>query len=60
MCKCQSCNELFGTDFILSDELWDKIKPIKKPKGCGLLCPKCIGSRIEMLGGYKAFFVTEI
>jgi len=59
MCKCQVCGKDYKTDILISDELWEKIKPTEKSKGVGLLCPSCIGNRIEMLPGYRAFQLIE-
>lgn len=60
MCLCHECGLDYKTDILVSDELWEKIKPIGKVKGAGLLCPKCIGRKIEDLGGYKVFNLCEI
>lgn len=58
MCKCQECGLYYGTDIVIPDELWEEIKPVGKPEGAGLLCPSCIGRKIEMLGGYKSFHLS--
>ena len=58
-CTCQECGRSYTTDILTSDELWERIKPVNKPKGAGLLCPSCIGHKIELLGGYKVFKLTD-
>jgi hypothetical protein len=45
-CTCQECNNKFTVDILVSDELWEEIKPVNKPKG-GLLCGNCIMKKIE-------------
>ena len=57
-CKCQKCGKLYKVDLIVSDLLWEKIKPKNKPKGCGLLCGSCI--MIELENKYKGFKLIEI
>jgi len=58
-CTCQMCGSQYKVDFIVSDELWEKIKPEVKKKGSGLLCGKCIVERIESLGKYDAYTLTK-
>lgn len=61
-CKCQGCGKRFKVDFIVPDELWEKIKPEEKPPGSGLLCGSCICDRIEDRNQYDSFqlFSNEI
>ncbi len=56
-CKCQECGKQFKVDLMVPDKLWLKIKPKSKnnsPYG-GLLCGKCIMTRIESIGKYNVF-----
>lgn len=39
-------------DLLVPDDLWEKIKPIGKQPGAGLLCGACIMQRIEKLGKF--------
>jgi hypothetical protein len=50
-CTCHECGKVFKVDLILQDELWAKISPKKVEgfKGGGLLCPVCIGRKLEGL-----------
>jgi len=59
MCLCQECGNKYKVDIIISDELWESIKPKKKPKSGGLLCGKCIFEKIEKLNNYNVFFLKE-
>lgn len=52
-CKCHDCQEQYTVDLMLPDELWEKIKPAHSLPGAGLLCPSCIGQRLEELGTGK-------
>jgi len=58
MCKCQECGKYYKIDFLISDEIWEKIKPKDKGKGAGLLCSSCITNLLENLEEY--FTVYEI
>jgi len=46
-------------DLIVSDELWEKIKPEGKKDNAGLLCGPCIMKRVESLGKYDAYTLTK-
>jgi len=48
-CKCQRCGKLYGVDIIISNKLWEKIKPTNKPTGAGLLCPECIIKKLTLI-----------
>lgn len=48
-CICQGCHRPYYVDLMVPDDLWERIKPEGKPPGGGLLCPSCIGWRIEDL-----------
>lgn len=59
-CKCQECNCYYHLDLIIPDEFWEKIKPIGKPKGSGLLCGSCIMKKIEnIVFDYSVFSLKE-
>lgn len=59
MCKCQECGNQFKVDFLVSDELWEEIKPPNKPEGGGLLCGSCIANKIEAIGEYAVYNVIR-
>ena len=59
-CTCQGCGVKYKVDVCVQDTLWQRIKPIGKPDGAGLLCGVCIFSRIDGLGRFGAFQLTEI
>ena len=54
---CQGCGRVYRLDLILSNSLWERIKPPKKPEGAGLLCAECIVARLEALFGFCVFAV---
>jgi len=60
MCICQSCGEKYKIDLLISDDLWEKIKPINKPVRAGLLCGGCIMKRLERILDYSTFKLKEI
>lgn len=51
-CICQQCGKNYRIDLIIPDDIWEKIKPVNKPKGAGLLCGTCIINKIESFGKY--------
>ena len=57
-CKCQGCGRQYKIDLLISDELWEKIKPKDKLCGGGLLCGGCIIERLECLNGYGAWKIV--
>lgn len=60
MCKCQECGIDYETDILIPDTLWEEIKPVGKAEGAGLLCPSCIGRKIEeMAGEHKVFHLVK-
>ena len=56
-CLCQDCGEYYKVDILIPDELWEKIKPKGKDVGAGLLCGKCIFTKIEGRKGNSAFIL---
>jgi len=58
-CICQRCGAPYKVDILVSDDLWDRIKPFDKPTGGGLLCGACICRRIEALGEYGALHLSD-
>jgi hypothetical protein len=59
-CICQRCRSIFRVDFIVADELWERIKPAGAPSGGGLLCGTCIAAEIERLTlGFAAYRIAE-
>ena len=58
-CKCQRCGSQYKVDLIVSDEIWERIKPEGKPIGGGLLCGQCIMLCIEGFGEYNVLNAKE-
>jgi len=52
--KCQCCKIDYSVDLNIPDDLWLEISP--KKSEAGLLCPGCIGKRIELLLNKPAAF----
>jgi len=59
-CKCQECGRQFKVDVVVSDNLWEKIKPKNKPIGSGLLCGSCILTKIENFNEYGGFYLISM
>ncbi len=59
-CKCQKCGKIFKVDFLVSDDLWEKIKPKNKHIGAGLLCGSCIAKKIENFNNYAAYKIIKL
>ena len=59
-CVCQCCGVKFRVDVNVPDELWNRIRPVGKPEGAGLLCGVCIFRRIEVLNEFSAFELVKI
>jgi hypothetical protein len=55
MCWCQDCGNEYQTDVIIPNDLWERIKPVGKPEGGGLLCGQCIIKRVEAVNGYSSW-----
>jgi hypothetical protein len=49
-CTCQKCGRQFKVDFLVPDDVWEKMKPPGKPIGAGLLCGHCIVDYLESQG----------
>ena len=60
MCTCQNCNNKYTVDIIVPDDVWNQIFPTKEIKDAGLLCPKCIGEKLEEILGYTAYKLVKI
>jgi hypothetical protein len=60
MCTCQSCGNKFSVDILVPNELWKLITPKPESLEAGLLCPKCIGERIEKVSDYDAYRLIHI
>ncbi len=59
-CTCQSCGNIYKVDFLVSDDVWERIKPENKPKGCGLLCGICIAKALEHLNGFAVLKIENV
>jgi hypothetical protein len=53
---CQGCGDVYRVDLIIPDHLWEQIKPDYAAPGGGLLCPACIGGRLEHAVGTHGVF----
>lgn len=58
-CRCQECGKQYKVDLIVSDSVWEKIKPIGKSKDAGLLCGSCIMKKIEKISDYDCWFLVK-
>jgi len=51
---CNDCGMVYGSDSwiegIVTDDIWNKIKPTKNDDDCGILCISCINRRLKILG----------
>jgi len=54
-CTCQQCGVKYKVDLLISDGIWEKIKPEGKPEGAGLLCGSCIMKNIEKISDYDCY-----
>jgi len=59
-CLCQNCNEYYKVDLLISDEIWEKIRPDNKPKEGGLLCGSCIMKKLEAQNEYGRLKIVEV
>jgi hypothetical protein len=59
-CKCQECGNSYKIDLLVSNEIWERIKPYNKPKGAGLLCGSCILKKMENILSYDAYKLLKI
>lgn len=63
MIECYDCGLPYGEyekwplDFVIQDELWEKISP-SGDQG-GLLCPNCMCRRLRKLGMYAVVAVVD-
>ena len=58
-CTCQECGNKYKVDFIIPDDLWEKIKLAGKGSGAGMLCGKCICAKIEEIGEFDSFEIIK-
>ena len=58
-CICQECGKKYTVDLIISDEMWNRIKPNGKSKDGGLLCGACIMAKIERISGYDYWYLKK-
>lgn len=54
-CKCQECRKMFKIDLLIPD----KLRPIVKASGSGLLCGSCIMKKLERLDKYQAWELRQ-
>jgi len=55
-CTCQVCGRKYRVDLLVSDELWERIKPAGKAEGAGLMCGICIMDAVERLGEFGVIY----
>lgn len=60
-CTCHGCGRKYNVDLLLPDEIWEQISPKKTEghKGGGLLCPMCIGQKLEAFGKPDWFHLVK-
>lgn len=60
-CTCHGCGRKYNVDLLLPDEIWEQISPKKVEgfKGGGLLCPMCIGQKLEAFGKPDWFHLVK-
>lgn len=61
-CTCHGCNAKFNNDLIVPDHIWAKlyVEDLHKAlDGGGLLCPRCIISRLTIYYPGKTFKIEE-
>lgn len=56
---CENCGRTYFFNLIIPHHLWEKVKPLGKPQGGGMLCPQCIVSKIEKHMGTCVFYLTK-
>jgi len=44
---------------MIHDEIWERIKPLGKPKGAGLLCGSCIMQKLEKENKYDYWHLNK-
>lgn len=59
-CKCQCCGRRYRVDLLVPEDLWKKITIRPDDLAAGLLCGRCIMSRIEDLGEFDAFEMRRL
>ena len=48
--NCVACGRAYVLDFIVTDDTWDKIKPLGLPDDrVHVLCPMCVAERLDAL-----------
>lgn len=59
-CTCQKCRNKFGTDLLVPDDIWERIKPRGAATGAGMLCPACILKAIEPMKEFSAWHLVPL
>lgn len=59
MCVCQNCGLNYRVDIIVPDDIWRDITPKPETEEGGLLCPKCIGEKIEDISGHGSYKLVK-
>jgi hypothetical protein len=60
-CTCHICGKQYKVDFMVIDDLWEKIRPDKsRPVEAGLMCGMCITQAVEDLDEYDAYELIRI
>lgn len=58
-CTCQRCGREYEVDILVSDALWERIRPSGRFGRGGLLCPVCIICAVERMCEYAVFDLVE-
>lgn len=56
-CKCGNCGLRYRVDLNVPDEVWLEFG---MPEKSGLLCPMCIGAKLEELGKFGAYRLVDL
>ena len=54
-CRCQECGFRYKVDLLVPNYIWERIKPMDKDQGAGLLCGPCIARAIERMGVFGCY-----
>lgn len=59
-CLCHGCGRRYKVDFLVPDDLWDRIRPAGSSGEGGLLCGPCVAERVEALGEFGAWRMERV
>lgn len=58
-CVCQKCGCHYKVDVLVSDNIWEIIRPTNKTESSGLLCGVCILKKIESWNKFGAYKLVD-